>query len=59
MVHEEYKPQGDGECGGHNMRNILSRDASNVFQREGHGATDKTVKIEESRAPGYGVSLFN
>ena len=57
MVHQEYKPQGDAHPD-HKSRNILSRDQTNVFQREGRSATDKTVKIAESRAPGYGVSSF-
>ena len=56
MVHQEYKPHGDA-AGEHHTRNIFSRDQTNVFQREGRNATNKTVKIAETRAPGYGVSF--
>ena len=56
MVHQEYRPYGDPPNDNHRHRNIMARDQSTVFQREGRSATDKTVRVQENRPSGYGVS---
>lgn len=53
MVHKEYAPKGDSAY--QRGRNLLSKDDTTVFQREGYQATDKTMKIQEARPSGYGV----
>ena len=53
MVHEPFKQEEQGYE--RPQRGPLGYDRLTVFERDGHSATDKTVKLPEVRKTGYGV----
>lgn len=54
MVHEPYKAGQENDYD-RPKRGPLGYDRLSAFERDGHSATDKTVKLPELRKVGYGV----